>query len=93
MKASWTVAAWLAFAVACLVLVAAGISPKPAPWWLSVAGVALLIYGTKVMSKGREAWTDRGWCFAAVENVVMASILYLVGLALSFAAFFAHATQ
>ena len=93
MKGWWTAAAWLAFSVACFVLMAAGIAPKPAPWWLAVAGVALLIYGTKVMGKGRDAWTDHGWCFAAVENVAMASILYLVGLALAFVPLFAQAIQ
>jgi hypothetical protein len=92
-KGWWQVVAWLAFGAVCWAANAAGFSPKPTPGWLIIAAMALVIYGGSVMDKGRNLWTDHGWCFAAVENVVLAGVLYLIGLALMVAAFFAQAPK
>lgn len=88
MKEWLKIAAWLAFGVLCWALRTMGIAPHLSPGWLIAATFALGFAATASMDKARDAWSEHGWCFAAVENVVLGGLLSAFALACAIVAFF-----
>jgi hypothetical protein len=79
---------WLGFAAYGAVVLggwalhATGHDPKLSTGWLLGVGFVLTTIGTYSVEKARDVWSETGWSFAAVENLMFAGIGYFLGLGL-----------